>query len=680
MTEQTDTSTIAYRYRIRRVLSDERRVIDEIRAGHRLYNDLVAIERTRRKDVAAFWAQQGGYTDELAKLEALIARAEALPKSPERRTAWQEVDSQRDLVKERERAAIAAQDSAPKTRRKERAKELRAEAKARGEKLTPKQLADLLDAEPDCVTPRDRMRLEIVREYEDRGVKVSAKTLAKRLRESGLAGPTEPIEAAARAAAYAAYKARGVSPGTRAVVTDAHEKSLEDAGGREQRFKPWSGRGSFGVQVQGGAEIAQLYGSHTMVRLAKLPPSKGMTAGSRRDTRHELRVRIGSDGRAPAWAVFEATLHRPLPDEAKVMGVRVTVERIGVHDHWHVVFTCQVPSAVYRRRIDARIGGAVAVDIGWRSDDGNLRVGYLADARGVSEAINMPESTTRIRGVKGMRQRRTLRERHEHARSLQSILSRHFATEDRAAGTRGGMLHELADWLESRDMLPQWLVEATVSIRQWRSQPRLNRLAEQWLDNRFAGDEDILPKLDAWRRKWRHLEEWRAREAQHILAVRDEHYRLVALRLARDYDTIVINGANLALTRKRKSAKQAAPELVMVEDLKRSQAFDAAPGTLREEIVRAAKKHGRTVVPVAFDSMTCHGCGESCAYDRARHLRHRCEHCGTDWDQDENACRNALRERGGDGQSTGCARKPRKPANALAKSQDASAQTAPASA
>jgi len=340
-----------------------------------------------------------------------------------------------------------------------------------------------------------------------------------------------------------------------------------------------------------------------------------------------------------------------------------------VHDQWHVVFTCQVPRAVYRQRSDARVGGAVAVDIGWRSDEGNLRVGYFADARAIAEPIDLP--TVLDRDGK----RRTLRERYAHARSLQSIMSGHFATEDREAGLRGGILNELADWIDAHPTpLPEWLSESVKGLRQWRSQPRLNRLAERWLNERFDGDEEIVTKLDVWRRQWRHLEEWRAREQQRVLEVRDQHYRSIALRLARDYDTIVINGANLAVTRKRKSAKQAAPDLVMVEDRKRSQAFDAAPGSLREEIVKAAKKYGRTVVPVAFDSMTCHGCGVTCEYDRARHLRHTCEHCGTDWDQDENACRLALRERQGGAPNTGGARKPGKSPGLIEKSRDGSLQ------
>jgi transposase len=105
----------------------------------------------------------------------------------------------------------------------------------------------------------------------------------------------------------------------------------------------------------------------------------------------------------------------------------------------------------------------------------------------------------------------------------------------------------------------------------------------------------------------------------------------------------------------------------MVEDRKRSQAFDAAPGELREEIERAAKKYGATVVKVKFDTETCHACHRLCEFERAKHLRHECEHCGVTWDQDHNACRNALRERSGDGETPGGARKKSKPKKSLAK-------------
>lgn len=643
--------TLNYRYRIRRVLSDQRRVLDEIRAGHRLYNDLVAIERTRRDETRRYWAELGSYTADIDVLATAISAAESLPKGDERRAAWVAIGQQREALWDRERATMTAHQHPAKARRKERAAELRAVAKDRGERLSKDALAQLLDREPDCCTPRDRLRQELVAQYRARGIGVSAKTVAKRLREAGLAHPTEHIDQKAREAAYRAYQERGVTAGTRAVIAEAHERSLEMIGMREQRFSRWDGAGAFGVQIQDGALLTALNEQHTQAQIIRLP-SGNKQPGSRRDNRHLLRIRIGSEGktRAPVWSEFELVLHRPLPPEARVVGVKVLVDRVGVHDQWYAVLTANVPDDRYRVQPERRAGSVVAIDIGWRSALGDLRVGYWADDQCHHGELTTPS----FAGPEGPC---TMRQKLEHARGLQSLLSELFYREDRDAGIYGGILMDVHAWLQQHaTSLPEWLAHEAKTLRAWRSQPRLNWLAEKWLANRFDGDAEIVAQLNVWRRKWRHLHDWEARERRHVLAKRDEHYRQIATMLARDYETVIVNGADLASTRRRKGAKSAAPKLVMVEDRKRAQAFDAAPGELRQEIVRAADKYHATVVPLKFDSMTCHACGALCAYDRDRNLRHECERCGAEWDQDHNACRNALREWSGGGRNTGAAR------------------------
>jgi hypothetical protein len=682
--------TIAYKYRILRVLSDERAIMDEIRAGHRLYNDLVAIERKRRAATEAFWAERGGYQDLLAERGKAIEFAESIPKGDDRReekrAAWRAVNDLRKQIWECEKDAIKAFHASDpvKIRRMERAKELRAAAKARKEKLTAKKIADILDEEPDCLTERDKLRKTLIQSYKDRGVGISAKTVAGKLAEA-FPGPTEHVEQEAKAAAYTAYRERGVTPGTRAVAADAHERSLEMLEWREQRFKPWSGHGAFGTQIQGGATYGDLCsGSHTFAQLECLDRGN-YTPGSRRHgSLHRLRVRLGSDGQKPVWAEFEASLLRsgprtsastsdPIPPDARVMQVRVVVDRIGVHDHWYVCFTAQVPDAVHLRDEPPTKGGTVAIDIGWRSLDGGLRVGYFHDGQ-EHGPIDLPTIRKRLKphGKRGAKAKWfEVRDVFDHASHIQGILSQEFYSEDKDAAVYGGALHDLAVWIDSRgrDALPEWLSESTAGIRQWRSQARLNGLVERWLHNRFEGDGQIVARMDQWRKDYRHLHEWCARERNRALNARDEHYRQTALRLARAYETIVINGADLATTRRRKRKEKAAPELVMVEDAKRSQAFGAAPGKLREEIVKAAKKYGRTLVKLPFETERCHVCGEVCEFDRARYLSHKCEHepCTAQWDQDANACLNALREWSGGAKTPGTARKRDKPAKSREK-------------
>lgn len=661
-----------YKYRIKLVLSDPDRVSDEIYNGHQLYNDLVAIKRRQDTETRRFWADLGGYTAALDALDAAVLSAAELPKGEARDEAWEKVREQRYQIRALELATIEKHQDPAITYRKKRAKELKADAKARGQKLDAKMLAALLDADPKCVSARDKLRLALVAKYEERGIGVSAKTVAKKIREAGLAGLTEHIDKRARDAAYAAYQARGVTAGTRAIITEAHERSLKSLRYlSRQRFKKWDGSdksdgsGAFGVQIQGGATVDELHeGNHGQVRLATLPDIGNIQAGSRRSGRRkELWVRIGTDSnREPIWAVFLMKPERPLPPDARIVQVKVIRTRVGLHPRWEVMFTMQAPENVYRVPVRTQ-KGVVAVDIGWRSHAGDLRVGYSVDSRGNHGELCLPT----MWGPKGPV---TFRETLEHARGLQRLQQEYFFTENQETGTKGGILHYLTQWLEqNRAILPEWLVVRTESITRWRSQHKLNRLVEDWRANRFEGDKHCLQKLDAWRRKWRHLHEWETRQRDSALSARRERYRQVAHHLATQYETIIINNVDLTATRKRRPAEKA-KELVMVEDRKRSQAFDAAPGELRVEILRAADKYGAAVFKQPFDSTTCYACGGVCVFDRAVHLHHECEHCGTTWDQDENASRNALREHFGSTKNPGSARKTAKVARSITKQHD----------
>jgi len=671
----SETDTMAFKFRILRIVSDEARIKREIREAHQLYNDLVAIERKRRDDTRLFWADRGGYADKLAglraaaedaeKAAALTAKGDAGKK--ERQEIWAPVDTLKREIWELQRKTEEELSDPAKVRRKQRARELQAEAKARaGKALKKEALAALLDAEPDCMSPRDRRRLELVREYEARGVAVSGKAVAQRLRDEGLVGPTEQIEEAARKAGYEAYLKRGVSPGTRAIIADAFERSLEDLEPwATQRFSRWDGHGSFGVQVQGGSLTEEVYsGEHTQVRLRRLEDTGKHREGSRRSgRRHELRVRIGSDGRAPVWAVFEAIVDRPLPPEASIKRVVVTCDRLGVLDIYHVVFTCSVPSSVYHKRSGEQ-RGTVAVDFGWRSLGGEeMRVGYWVNDRGESGEIRLPGVGVARRGTTGknspyepkIRGQVPIRQLDKHTRDLTEIMAREFAEYD-GGKICGGALRDVASWLSANvSIVPEWLTERTTGIHVWRSQHRLYWLAQDWKAQRFDGDAEIFERLSAWASDWAHLAEWERRQHAAILAARNEHYRLVAVGLAKKYERIVINGADFAAAKRRKT-KDETDRLVMIDDRSRSQAHLAAAGELREEIVRSAKKWQAIVMKAKPNKATCHACGSTCVYDAAKDLAHECEHCGVRWDQDENCCRNMLCEWSGDGQTAGGAR------------------------
>ena len=147
-------------------------------------------------------------------------------------------------------------------------------------------------------------------------------------------------------------------------------------------------------------------------------------------------------------------------------------------------------------------------------------------------------------------------------------------------------------------------------------------------------------------------------------------YRLVAHALARDYGIVVIERFDLRAVKRLPTPEQHDEQAPHAQ---RSQLHQAAPGAFRESVKNAVTREGGLVAEVEAAGTTshCHACGGVCAWDHAEEIHHACEHCGEQWDQDFNAALNLLRtwtrERHGDAQSPGAARKPATRAARFAK-------------
>lgn len=635
-------------------------VREHLAAAHRYYNALVEVERWRRKEIESYWAKRGGYEEQIAKVAALREQARELPKGAERNALYRQADdAQSDVWRLQRETELSASTTPEARRRKERAKELRTEARLRGDKLADAQLAALLDREPDCVAPRDKLRLEIAAEYAAMGKAVSGIVMNQRMRDAGFVSATDDIEQEAKARDYTAYKESGLSFGTRAVVADAFERAVKDAAPEAPSFKRFDEHSvSLGVSftVQDAFTGHALFnGGNTRVSIERAPDPPGMTPGSRRSgKRAVLRLRIATaPDKSAVWASFPLLLdRREIPPDARVSSVRVSKYRLGVHDQWSVVVGVDLPKPATPRASKAK--GVVAVDLTWRRlASGAIRSAYYADEHGVCGSIEVDDRVTSAINK---------------SRDLQEICSRllHWSSKGDGESLEGGIVVELAAWLQGRDDLPDWLAEVAPHIGKWRSAPRLNRLAEQWASNRFAGDDEIFDAVDKWRRNWRHLYEWAERGRSGALARRLEIFRLAIKPLVERYETIVVRGLKLADMKVRKRAD--ATELVMVDDNVRSIMQLAAPGIFREQLSGIARRRGRHVVSLDDASLPvrCHVCGKSCDWDRAKSLTHACEYCGVEWDQHYNVARNMLalyRERFGSEEKPASARKARKPAS-----------------
>jgi putative transposase len=171
-------------------------------------------------------------------------------------------------------------------------------------------------------------------------------------------------------------------------------------------------------------------------------------------------------------------------------------------------------------------------------------------------------------------------------------------------------------------------------------------LVERWRTDRFPGDEAILAVLETWlddpenKKGERHLYAWEVHLSDQVRAWRTDFYRRVFAELRRRYRVVVMENMDLREvlgTRRPKKYRQSVDETVAA---KRRVAGVAAPALLR----RIAKESGMELrmVDARNSTVECHACGVACEWPKQQ-LRHRCEHCGAEWDQDVNAAINLLR-------------------------------------
>jgi hypothetical protein len=330
-----------------------------------------------------------------------------------------------------------------------------------------------------------------------------------------------------------------------------------------------------------------------------------------------LFMRVKSDGRAPVWARFKLVYHRPLPDGV-IRWAKIIRHKVGVHWKWKCQFVVDCHSAC-----GTATGDTIAIDVGWRRlEDGSLRVATWVDSDGQSGELKLSaELMRRFAKIEDLRSIRDL--------SMKLPLSR--LLEAREAQT---------DW-------PEELLQLTATAHQWRSQ---ERLADLSLRLRGSGhpqpcDWDpldrraLIPMLEEWRKRDKHLHAWESHQRERVLRQRREIYRLFALHCAR-YRRVVIERMNLACMKEKDLNPNEPWEVVAAHGRRQI----AAVGTLYECVVHAQNKTGSELLdlPAAKTTSICASCGVENEWDRVE-LEHACSACGVRFDQDFNAARNLLK-------------------------------------
>jgi hypothetical protein len=553
-------------------------VREQLRAAHNYRNRLVEIERERR---AAQRAALAGHAS-MAALEADLARTTA------------------DL--DQALAAVSRAKSSQRTRR------------------VPEDVRATLHAARAA-------KAEVTRQIRDarRALREDTEVAARR----------EAIDADAVAKVKAARASCGVYWGTYLLVEQAMDASREmplydGAEPNDPHFVRWTGEGRLGVQLQGGLELDALT-SDTQLQIVPAPPSPGADPQSRRSaTRRRmcLRMRVGSDEKKrPIWAEWPMLMHRPIPEGCVIKTATVHVRRIGPREEWTVCIT--VANAPARVAPDG--GGLVAIDLGWRVLDDEIRACAWFDGEHEGELRLDADLLSDL----------------SKASSLRSIRDKNFdLARDALAAAR-------------TDAWPEWLREATTHLHAWKAPARLAALALRWRTCRFDGDESTYSALEAWRYHDRHLWTWESEQRERALRRRREHYRIFAADLSRRFARVALEAFDL-----RDVARRPAPEATEGDNEQaRANRHNIAPSELRGAILDAfgGVKGGRVVlVPAEYTTMTCNVCGSIEHWNQAKEVSHRCSSCKTLWDQDANAARVIFASAPSGGGNTGGARKDEK--------------------
>lgn len=400
--------------------------------------------------------------------------------------------------------------------------------------------------------------------------------------------------------------------GTYLLVEKAH---VQRCGYRtDPEFKPWDGSGRIGVQIQDGLPVVEAFnGSNTYLRLDH-GPRKRFT---RRHPKGKVvrnggwaHLRIGTEGNKPVWATFPAVFHRSLPQNGVIKWAWVYREKIGDRFQWKLQLTVVQPSVqIYNP------GGTCAINVGWRVRSDGLRAGYLVDEYGSYQEILLPQHVPSAL---------------EHVRELQSVVDKNFNV----------LKDNLKEWMSTQSNVPPWLRQEWKKLAHSRSTKKFARLLSKWEANRFPGDDGMFTLLYNWRRQDKHLYQWLSNE-RHKARLRRRHiYRNIAADLTKRYSKILLGNFSLSALGRR-------PEPLEGETLSdaiRRNKNTVSCGIFQDILKSAASKNGCVVEKVSAKdiTITCYACGTSCNFNRIKKLSHSCEHCGTRWDQDENAARNML--------------------------------------
>jgi hypothetical protein len=430
-----------------------------------------------------------------------------------------------------------------------------------------------------------------------RGNNKEAKRLRCRLRELRDAVATNPIKALEEAANDR--------------INELYHSSVNLSSSQKESLREDYGRslGKGKLSIQGEDESSYVF------------------TNSRKGAKQAIKVGdLFAPGKRRVPALFRLTakqdvpitiiLHRPLPPDANIRGVRLVRNRIATKEYWYVQFIIKTDRAVVGQAANSE---SVGFDLGWRRLPEGLHVVSYSGKYSEGSVV-IPTNKLDVL---------------DHIKAMQGVRDRVF----------NETVTMVREWAKTHS-IPEWLKASLQYAHCWKSQRRLTKLIKRW--ERFVGDESVYTMLNGdgqrhpimckgtqrwahlgWRSWDRHMDEQINQSRAKWIRWRDKFYEQEASRLSRVYGIFKFEDVKL-----NKLDRKASCEDESNDRMRRYKRY-AAPGRLREIFKRRAYKWEE--VESKGTTYTCDNCGHYIKFGAL--LEKVCPGCGLLVNRDKNASR-----------------------------------------
>lgn len=457
-------------------------------------------------------------------------------------------------------------------------------------------------------TPEERERL-VKAKKELKEARVALKARRQDIAGASLSQAAEVARDTVVDAAHEWANGAGLFQGTKWAVVRAVFQSCRTAK-EDPGFRKWDGTGRLSLQLQAQKVVVKRKGPATWANIAL---GKWVSHLSfRREGKWTIfRVRFGSDAKGkPIYVECPVDLHREWPPDAVCKWVELICTRTGRDYHYKLCFSLAREAGWNKPTAST---GEVGIHLGWRLVEKGLRVACWSGSDGREGELVIPESRAAL-ALYGL----------TRICKKGKPISRlgYYTKPSDLASMRDVRLDEVKPVLLAHAAtltLPDDVAETISHLHAIKSKSRVLAIV-----NALPGE--LPPFLVEWRRKEIHLERYESGQRAKFERWRKDFYRCFWAAMREQYSVAYM--PKITWTREKPGPEKDS-EGGMVE-----WRACASPGLLS-----MLGRPYATFVEAKDISRECHVCGGTC--DVGEPLSHTCEHCGSMWDQDMNAARNA---------------------------------------